>query len=772
MPGGHLVVNFGHAMRPSPRLSGLACGLALLLVPLAATGRGADTGAFTPEKAELLRQARTVALEIKQDWPWLSAGEADEGDTEEKKETGTAVHETPPRDLLPLAEYTTQALEFAGWKVVGPGQPAEMKLVIETYGRSLGGEYVGTVTGYHHSGAELSGSVNLIHQGQDMIYEDFSGKIPPPSVITQFYWRQQDAPFGRLLPDYLEAVYKMEAAVFGLAPLMAGLKKAEDEHRTAAARVLFARGEAAATPALIELLQSGDENLRTIAATALGVFGEAAAFPALLAALRDDPGYPAKPEELSEEQLTNLTKFDYEAEKNSDTRRDKARDISALDRHEAVQWALLQNPAPDKVRRLAALLRDRQASPMARRGAALVLGPLKDPVAGEALLAALRDDSFIVRAAAGTALNQPHYHEQRPVADALLAMADDPQPFARGRARTALGDFADEILGRHVRTAYGRNASVIDHRASCLAHPDPLVRLGAVRSSRYADEMITAALGRLLQSDPVPAVREAVVEILVEQLNHDLDPVIALALADTDAGTRRRALEALAAPREDYGDEEKTAKNPLPASAAAPLLALLDVDFPPETAWDVLKRVEGGRVNAVLFAAAQREGAKPLFREIVVIELAQRGDRRATPLITALLNRAGELRHGYLLVEAAAKLDDPALLDPLFTVMRQGAPTARLLAVRILGQLSHTRSVGPLIAILRPAEEGNTELAGSIREALRNLTGQDHGGSNGWLRWWKENAGKPVVRPAPKNPPETAPAEESADEKSEEPRSG
>lgn len=744
----------------------------LVIIALTATGRGAADGAFTPEKAELLRQARTVTLEIKQDWPWLSAGETDEGETEEKNEKGTVVRETLPRNLLPLAEYTTQALEFAGWKVVGPGEPAEMKLVIDTSGRSLGGDYVGTVTGYHHSGAELSGSVNLIHQGQEMIYEDFFGKIPPPSVITQYYWRQQDAPFRRLLPDYLEAIYKVEAAVFGMAPIMAGLKKAEDEHRTAAARVLFDRGEAAATPELVALLQAGDENIRTIAATALGVFGDAAAWPALLAALRDDPGYPANPAELSEEQLTDLTKFGYDAEKNTDTRRDKARDITTLNRHEAVQWALLQNPAPDKVRRLAALLRDRSAPPMARRGAALVLGELKDPMAGEALLAALRDESFIVRAAAGMALNQTHYHAQRPVADALLVLATDAQAFARGRARAALGDFADEALARHLRTTFGRNASVMDHRASCLAHPDPLVRLGAVRSSHYADEKVTAALAGMLRSDPMPVVREAVVEVLVEQLNRDLDPVIALALADTDEGTRLRALAALTARREEYGDDEKTPRKPLPESVAAHLLALLDVDFPPESAWDVLKRVEGNGVNDTLFAAAQREGMKPLFREIVVIELARRGDRRATLLITAQLNRAGELRYGYLLVEAAAKLDDPALLDPLFALMRQGAPAARLLAVRILGRLSHTRSVGPLIAALRPAEDNNSELAGGIREALRNLTGQDHGGSNGWLRWWKENSGKPVIRPAPKKPAEEAPAEEPTEGKTEEPKSG
>ena len=732
--------------------------LPLLIFALTATGRAAD-GAFTPEKAEILRQARTVRLEIKQDWAWGIEDQAEKNET-----TDATTGDEKPHDPLPLTESTTQALGFAGWKVVGPDEPADVRLVIETYGSALGADYVGTVTGHNYSGAELSGHVTLFHREQEMLHETFEGTVHPPTSINRFYFRPQDAPYERLLPDYLEAIYKTEEAVFGLAPIMAAMKKAEYEHRTAAARVLFARGEAAATPALIELLQTEDENLRTIAATALGVFGEAAALPALLAALRDNPGYPAKPAELSEEQLIDWAKFDYEAEKNPDTRRDKAKDITALNRHEAVQWALLQNPAPDKVRRLAALLRDRQAPPMARRGAALVLGPLQDSVAAEALLTALHDEAFIVRAAAISALNNANYQGQRRVADALLDLMKDPQAFVRSRARAALGDFALEILAQHVSATYGRNAPVHEHLASALEHADPLVRLGAVRLGQYAGDALTATLGRLLQSDPVPVVREAAVEMLVEQHRQDLEPVIARALADPDEGTRLRALSALDAPPQNYDDEEQKARPPLPESVAKSLLAMMDAEAPPEAAWHVLERVQGDGVKNVLLAAAQRDGARPVFREMVVIELARRGDRRATPLIAAQFNRAGELRYGYLLVDAAAKLDDPTLLDPMFAVMRQGAPTAQLLAVRMLGKMSQTRSVGPLIANLRPAEDGNSELAGSIREALRNLTGQDHGGSNGWLRWWKENSGKPIIHPAPKKPAAEAPAEEKTEE--------
>lgn len=734
----------------------------LLVFTLVATGRGADNGAFTPEKAARLRQARTVSVEIKQSWAWAA-----DDQTEKTETTDAPAPDKSSPDLLPLADQTKAALEFAGWKVVAPGEPADLRLEVETYGSPLGADYVGTVTGHNYSGAELSGHVTLFQQGQDVLYETFEGTVHPPTSINRFYSRPQDAPFERLLPDYLVAVYKTVEAAFGRAPVLAAVKKAADEHRTAAARVLLARGDPADTPELVALLQTGDENLRTIAATALGVFGDAAAFPELLAALRDDPGYPANPAELGEEQLTNLTKFDYEVEKTPDARSEKAKDIVTLERHEAVQWALLQNPAPGKVRRLAALLRDRQAPALTRRGAALVLGPLKDPVAGEALLAALRDESFIVRAAAISGLNNANYHGQRRVADAVLDLTTDPQAFVRDRARAALGDFAYEILARHVSATYGRNASVHEHLASALEHADPLVRLGAVQLGQNAGDQLAAALGRLLQGDPVPVVREAALEILVEQHRPDLETHLARALADPDPGIVRRTLAALDAPPENYGDEEQKSRPLLPESAAKPLLAMLEAEAPPESAWHVLERVQGDSVNSTLLAAAQRDGATAGFREMMVIELARRGDRRATPLVAAQLNRAGELRHGYLLVDAAARLDDPALLDPMFALLRQGAPAARLLAVRMLGGMTHTRSVGPLIAALRPAEDSDSELAESIREALRNLTGQDQGGGDAWLHWWKENSGKPIVHPVPKKPAEEIPAEE----KTEEPKS-
>ena len=45
-------------------------------------------------------------------------------------------------------------------------------------------------------------------------------------------------------------------------------------------------------------------------------------------------------------------------------------------------------------------------------------------------------------------------------------------------------------------------------------------------------------------------------------------------------------------------------------------------------------------------------------------------------------------------------------------------------------------------------------LAGLTNEALETLTGKAFASGDEWLRWWKENSGKPFVRPPIKIPTE------------------
>lgn len=741
-----------------------AAGCVLPLILLAAPAFAAVEREFTPETAASLRAARTVSLEIKQNYTWLEEENVD-GDKAEKAEADEVPKAKGPRDLLPLAELTAQALGFAGWKVAAPGVTADLRLVIETEGRALGAEYIGTAGGHNYSGAELNGSVTLFQGEREILYEAFSAEQAPPRQINRIYYQPWDAPFARLLPDFLETIYRTEAAVFGLEPLLIGLKEI-NEHRPAAARVIFARGDATVVPALLTALRSGEGSLGAIAAAGLGVFGDASTLPALLDVLREDPAYPADPATVTESGLEDLLAFDFEPE-NEDGRRVTAVRVAELPRHQAVEWALLHNPAPDKVRRLAAVLRDRQYPPLARRGAALVLGRLKDPQVEEALLAALQDEVFLVRCAAVSALNNADRWSQRRVADAVLALTTDSQPLVRTRARAALGKFVPDILTRFLNSKYGSGAAAYAHLEECLGHPDPLVRLGAVRQSVYAGEAAVATLEKILRSDPVPVVRDATVEVLADRAEAAAEQALVLALADGDEFTRHRALVAL-----DPGETETDGAEPsppLPEAALAPLLAMADSDNPAAEVWRVIKRVQGAGVVAQLLEVARRDNLKPALREITLTELGRRRAAQAAPLLLAQLALPRTIPYEHAVIEAAIQLDDPAMLDPLFALLTQGAPEVRLRVVRVLGGMSHTRAAGPLIAALRRAEEGgqNWELAEQARAALRQLTGQEFAGGEEWLRWWKENAGRPIVRPPVKAPDEATPPEETAGDPSQ-----
>jgi hypothetical protein len=85
-----------------------------------------------------------------------------------------------------------------------------------------------------------------------------------------------------------------------------------------------------------------------------------------------------------------------------------------------------------------------------------------------------------------------------------------------------------------------------------------------------------------------------------------------------------------------------------------------------------------------------------------------------------------------------------------------------------LGKMRQSRAIGPLIAVLRASETARSGepaegLTGETREALETLTGKNFATGDEWLRWWKENAGKPFVPPPAKVPAAEIPPAETAD---------
>lgn len=719
-----------------------------LLVPLLVGGLTAGPTRLTPERAAPLRAERQIAVQIKQVYSWQEVD--DDGNVKEDR-ADTPDAQKKPRDLLPLAAETAKALEFAGWRSAPAGASTKVRLEFEIYGNSAGGEYTGTVSGYQHSGAEVNGHVTIVSEGVEIIRESVSAKIEPPYSINRYYLNPWDAPFGLLTKDCLAAVYVALEAVHGPGPLLAAVDSDNGLHRESAALALCRQAEPDLQPALLNLLRRDDEERRAIAAALLGIVGDERALVPLLETLRATAGEGPAGSEYNDYEWEELLKFERDPIERA-ARRHDAPSLIRGPAADAALWALLQNPAPDKALRLAVALGDGTMPPRARRALALVLGRLDDKAAAPALIAATRDRSPLVQAAALVALKSYHFQESDEAAAAVLALTTSAHPRVRTLAREVAGEYSAARGRQYVIAKHGKDARPSPARVyrELLAHSDPLVRLDGAKLAADAGPKELATAVQLLRSDAAPVVREGVVKLLLEYNPAEHTEYFILALADPDEATRLRALQALkdggnpeAAGETEEGKEAKP--RPLPEHALAPLLAWAGTT---DEAFELLERVQGEGVNDALFAAAENKSAGAPTREAAITELARRGDRRAPALLAAFLQAGERVARPRDFSVAAGKLDDEVLVDPLVKILRQGPEGSQVLAAEILGAMSHTRAVGPMIVALRQAQDrGRHELMDRLRTALQNLTGQYFREADEGLAWWKQNAGRPIIKP-------------------------
>jgi len=121
---------------------------------------------------------------------------------------------------------------------------------------------------------------------------------------------------------------------------------------------------------------------------------------------------------------------------------------------------------------------------MYRTRAAKELGDLADPAAGPALIAALADESHLVRDNAAFALGALRGRDGRDALEPLTKAADDPHPWVRKSAAKALGMLGDP---KALPTLIG-----------ALADGESMVRKSAARS-----------LGQIGHASAVPALEKA-----------------------------------------------------------------------------------------------------------------------------------------------------------------------------------------------------------------------------------------------------------------------
>jgi HEAT repeat protein len=694
---------------------------------------GADR--LSPEELAVFRKVETARIEVTQSYAYIEYDDA-------KKDA-------KPPEHIPYAAETATALQFAGWRIAAPGAPADVTVSVGSNARALGGEYTGTVSGHHYSGAAVNGELALRHRAGPETGGSFSGEIPPPHVISRYYSSQSQAPYAETLPFYLETLYVALAEIHGARVPLAALVSAETGHQGAAMnalRKIVTEGDA---PLLRPLVAHKDPLVARCAIFLLGIAGEPGDVAGLIPLLRQEDIERADVSELPEGIFGDLTRVAFERLSRED-RREAAGAVRPDDARLAAEWAVAQLAGPEHAPLFTATLRDSKQPATVRRGAALALGRIDHPAAVEALLAALADPSPLVRAAAANALAAL---QSGSAAAALSRVAEDRDHRVAEAARRALAGHAwvrwDEFKRRDPRPA--QEAGRI---AAALRSDDALLRLGAVLAAQSADEStrdttLEAALG-----DPAAIVRDAAAIWLAGEFRDNTPETMVALLADPDVLTSRRAFRALVA-MGNVGEGEDISKlPPLPAKTAPALLRLAEGAAPQEEVMPLLERVEGDGAADAIFEYCRRPAGKR-SHALALLELARRGDRRAlAPMLAALENpAAGEADH--LLPASLGKAADEPTLDALIKHLKHPEPLVRRRAAQALGNCGKARAVGPLIMALKAAEEAGTAdaqaslLKREVDEALRNLTGQSCGDSRDWLEWWRKNAGKPLLQPSP-----------------------
>jgi HEAT repeat protein len=684
----------------------------------------ADTNT-PPDTAAAVRAAKVVRIEVKQEF------------------------QEAPDIKLPFAAIARDIFALVGQQIVETGD-TPVVLRVEAGGGPAGGDYTGDFTGYHYSGASLEGNLTLEMDKKKVASVEFAKEVRPPFVIHRSYKRPSDAPFAGTLGGYRKGLFELLAQTHGLDPLVAAARTGKTwDLREAAILALGDTDKPEAVPPLVALLAQTTQHqkpARAVIALALGRLRDARALPALIEAMDQEGEASLSDVDPKDEHWRETLDFalgmpDEEMPNEDET-----------DARKCVLGAIMAIESTNKVEQLVTTLRD-ERSELRRLGAALLLGSTKAKDAAPALIEALRDKSFAVRAVAASALGDIG---DASAVDALSAAGKDVSPIVRELAAEAL----DEISETHGRGELLRKAIApdvpapkdipVDELAEALRTGNGLQRREAVELLAWSRDPRAPELLATALKDELTPVRLAAVDQLRGVKEPRARELLLKAVKDTDPSVRFRAADALL-------DFEPTAEM---LDAYAELLK----DEEPTvrlSAVEALGRIREPRSVELLAARLRDEDESDSARESIVNAL---GELNATNAVPALLELLKDSSDPVLPIAAAVvgDLGDKRAVELLIALLRDRRTSDREGIVRALGKLGDARAVEPLIALLEAEErakpsgpdsemsdfesEESSEVS-AAPEALTAITKENFTTAAEWRRWWTENREKFKAKP-------------------------
>uniref|UniRef100_A0A7C2K2T5 HEAT repeat domain-containing protein n=1 Tax=candidate division WOR-3 bacterium TaxID=2052148 RepID=A0A7C2K2T5_UNCW3 len=159
---------------------------------------------------------------------------------------------------------------YGGFHVVErDSKTYDATLLIKARGTPLGAYYIGDISGYHYSGAEIKGESLLLVKDKTFKWT-FSHRREPAGTIYWRYPTPNDALFKEVFNEvFYSHIMKVLSALRGIEPLISALKDVNWHVREAVAYALGEIKDLRAVEPLISALKDVNSSVRRAAAKAL-----------------------------------------------------------------------------------------------------------------------------------------------------------------------------------------------------------------------------------------------------------------------------------------------------------------------------------------------------------------------------------------------------------------------------------------------------------------------------------------------------------------------
>ncbi|MHC4607056.1 MAG: HEAT repeat domain-containing protein [Planctomycetota bacterium] len=162
---------------------------------------------------------------------------------------------------------------------------------------------------------------------------------------------------------------------------------------------------------------------------------------------------------------------------------------------------------------------------------------------------------------------------------------------------------------------------------------------------------------------------------------------------------------------------------------------------------------------ATLLIRSLRSTEGPVYWHLIS-GLSALNSKGAVDAVTAELVSKKKSEYKRDLMMALQRSSSVHVREAFLTILKEGTPDLRLIAIDELVKLGSKEAVPLLIGVVRENEDELTELKRQALKALRALSGTDVGAASGaWQAWWEKNKDSFVVggggegEPAPRSGP-------------------